>query len=91
MTRSRVSRLILAALTTAVLATSTGAFAYGAAAPMSVSGIEAQAPVTSLNATSVIPDESRPPRTAAKPASRLRSWIAALRQRIDGAIEVASR
>jgi hypothetical protein len=91
MTRSTASRLALAALTAATLATSTGALAYGVAAPMGVSGIEALAPVASLNATAVAPGPARPPKAATRPASRLRGWIAALRQRLDGAIEVASR
>jgi hypothetical protein len=91
MTRSTASRLTLAALTAAALATSTGALAYGVAAPMGVSGIEAQAPVASLNATAVAASVANPPKTATRPASRPRSWIAALRQRADNAREVALR
>jgi hypothetical protein len=91
MTHSTASRLILAALTATTLGLSTGAFAYGVAAPMGVSGIEALAPVASLNATAVAPGASHPPTAATRPGSRLRSWIAALRRHLDGAIEVALR
>jgi hypothetical protein len=91
MTRSTASRLTLAALTATALSLSTGALAYGVAAPMGVSGIEAQAPVTSLNATAVAASVANPPKAATRPASRLRAWIAALRLRVDGAIEVALR
>lgn len=91
MTRSSFSRLAAATLTAAALGSSAGAFAYGTAAPMGVTGIEAQAPVTSLNATATVPAEPRARKAATASPARLRNWIAALRQRLDGAIEVALR
>ena len=89
MTRSPVFRFAIAALTAAAFATSASAFAWGTAAPMSVSAIEAQAPVASLHAMTPASTASHSPKAAAKPVSRLRAWIAALRLRVDGAIEVA--
>ncbi|MDP9141928.1 MAG: hypothetical protein M3O62_14185 [Pseudomonadota bacterium] len=82
-----------AVLSAAVLFASSPSFAYGDAVPMSVIGIEAMAPVTSLNATSteITPVESQAQTPAVLPASRLSRWIAALRQLLDGAIEVALR
>ncbi len=88
MTHQQLSRLAVAALTATVLGTSASAFAYGAAAPMGVTGVEALAPVTSLRATAAIPTELQQP---APPTSLLRAWIAALRLRIDGALDVAQR
>jgi hypothetical protein len=91
MTRQQLSRLVSAALTAAVLGASGAASAYGSVAPMGVSSIEAQAPVTSLNATTTTAVEPRLQQPPAKPVARLRAWIAALRPHADSAREVALR
>jgi hypothetical protein len=91
MTRSSVPGFTAAALIVAALGTSTIVSAYGTAAPMGVTHIEAQAPVTSVNATAALATPAEAPKPQTRTASRLRNWIAALRQRLDGAIEVALR
>jgi hypothetical protein len=91
MTRQQLSRLASATLTVAVLGASGAAFAYGSVAPMGVSSIEAQAPVTSLKATTTAAAEPRRQQPPAKPAARLRTWIGALRPHADDAREVALR
>jgi len=95
MTQILHTSLTAAVLSAAVLFASSPSFAYGDAVPMSVIGIEAMAPVTSLNATSteITPAESQAQAQtpAVLPDSRLSRWIAALRQLLDGAIEVALR
>jgi hypothetical protein len=85
--------LAAAVLSTAVLFASGPTLAYGVAAPMSVIGIEAMAPVSSLNATAIetAPAVSQAQAPAVGPASRLQRWMVALRQFFDGAIEVALR
>lgn len=83
------SRFAAAVLTVAILAPSAAAQAYGSAAPMSVSTIEAQAPVANVNATPTAPAEARTSRPSAPPQSPVRKWIAEVRRRIDGAVEIA--
>lgn len=85
--------LTAATLSAALLLASGPSFAYGEAAPMGVIGIESLAPVSSLNATTTetTPTEPQVQAQAAQPPSRLSRWLAALRQHLDGAIEVALR
>lgn len=86
--------LAAAAVQTAVLFAGP-ALAYGEAAPMSVIGIEALAPVTSLNASSTDVAPSALPAQAqaaeAAPIATLQRWMAALRQRLSAEIELALR
>lgn len=93
MTQLLHSTFTAAALSAALLLSSGSSFAYGEAAPMGVIGIEAMAPVSSLDAstTDVIRAESPVQVPAVLEASTLHRWMVALRQFFDGAIEVALR
>ncbi len=93
MTQLLQTTFTAAVLSAAVLFAPEPSFAYGEAVPMGVIGIEAMAPVTSLDATTTetITATAPTPASAALPVSILRSWIAAVREYFDDAVEVALR
>lgn len=84
-----LAALVLAAALNAPAGT---AHAYGYAAPMGVIGIEAQAPVGGLAATAPQPEAApaaKPAATAPGFKTRVRAWVVALKQRLDGSTHVA--